>query len=43
MDYKVIDGDGERYGYEVLVGNRSDLTIENVEKAEKEFIKYIYD
>lgn len=42
MDYKVIDGDGERYGYEVLVGNRSDLTIENVENAEKEFIKYIY-
>lgn len=40
--YKMIDGDGERYGFETLVGSRDVLTISNICEAEKEFIRYIY-
>lgn len=35
-----ITSDNDRVGYEILVGSKSVLTIDMVEKAEKEFIKH---
>lgn len=38
-EYKKLTQDTDRYGYEILMGPKEILTIENVEKAEKEFLK----
>lgn len=43
MDFKNIDGDGERYGFEVLAGKKDILTIENVVSAEEALYKKMYN
>jgi len=37
--FKSLTQDTDRYGYEILVGDKNILTIEEVTKAEKEFLK----
>ena len=39
VQYTNITNDNQRIGYEILTGPRSILTIETVEKAEKQFIE----
>lgn len=38
FDYMINDNDRDNLGYEMLVGSRDVLTIENVEKAERDFL-----
>jgi len=40
--FKMINSDMERYGYEILVGNKKDLTIENINKAEKKILNFFF-
>jgi len=40
--FKMINNDMERYGYEILVGNKKDLTIENINNAEKNFLNFFF-
>lgn len=37
-EFKIITNDIERYGYEILVGDKDMLTIENIESAEDAFL-----
>ncbi len=41
--YSTLKQDTDRYGYEILIGPKELLTIENVKKAEKEFCKDLFD
>ena len=38
FDLMINDNDRDNLGYEMLVGPREVLTIENIEKAEREFL-----
>ena len=38
VQYEPIDEDAERFGYEILVGDRDKLAIENIEDMEQRFI-----
>jgi predicted methyltransferase len=37
--FQPVDEDAERVGYEILVGDRQQLTIDTVEQMEKNFMK----
>lgn len=41
--FKPLKQDTDRYGYEILLGPKDLLTIENVKKAEKEFYKDLFN
>lgn len=36
--FNIINGDHERFGYEILIGPKDILTIDNIEKSEKKFL-----
>lgn len=43
-EFKKINADTDRFGYEILVSDRDILTIEEVKRAEKEFLKeFLYE
>lgn len=42
MKYAAIDGDGERFGFEIFEGRRKSLTVENINIAQQELIKKMY-
>jgi predicted ATP-grasp superfamily ATP-dependent carboligase len=42
QSFPPISGDVERYGFEILLGSQHDLTIENVERAERIFLEKFF-